>query len=55
MFSFYILQHPLYEILRKDKTFRGVITDVEIVMKNARGCEKYPHHEMDEHCTAHIQ
>ncbi len=34
---------------------RGKLTNVEVVMNNNKGCEKYPHFEMDEHCELHRQ
>ena len=36
-------------ILRNPKT-KGVIDSVELIMDNSRGCQKYPHENMDEHC-----
>ena len=28
----------------------GTISQVELIMNNGKGCEKYPHEDMDEHC-----
>ena len=36
-------------IMRNPKT-AGTISQVELIMNNGRGCEKYPHENMDEHC-----
>ena len=30
--------------------FAGSLTEVELIMNNKRGCQKYPHKDMDEHC-----
>ena len=35
--------------MRNPKT-AGTISQVELIMNNGRGCEKYPHENMDEHC-----
>ena len=32
--------------------FSGSITEVELIMNNNEGCQKYPHLNMDEHCKA---
>ena len=30
--------------------FAGTLEEVELIMNNNRGCQKYPHQDMDEHC-----
>ena len=30
--------------------FAGSLTEVELIMNNKGGCQKYPHKDMDEHC-----
>ena len=36
-------------IMRNPQT-TGTISQVELIMNNGKGCEKYPHENMDEHC-----
>ena len=36
-------------IMRNPQT-TGTISQVELIMNNGKGCEKYPHEDMDEHC-----
>ena len=33
--------------------FAGSLTEVELIMNNKGGCQKYPHKDMDEHCRQH--
>ena len=33
-----------------DINFGGRISEVHLVMDNAKGCKKYPEMDMDEHC-----
>ena len=33
----------------------GTISQVELIMNNGKGCEKYPHEDMDEHCKSKSQ
>ena len=35
--------------ISRNLDIRGSIEEVELVMNNYRGCEKYPHEMMDEH------
>ena len=36
--------------LERYPEIKGSVQEVELVMNNRRGCEKYPHQYMDEHC-----
>ena len=47
--------HPWSERLGEDASFRGTIDRLEVVMRNPRGCEGYPHMDMDEQCKRYIE
>ena len=34
----------------RNPNLKGAIRELEIVMRNSRACEKFPHENMDEHC-----
>lgn len=46
--------HPWFKALHQDPNFRGVLESVQIVMNTNKGCEKYPHLDMDEHYEVKI-